>query len=365
MFAVVDVAMRTLPSLPIVRLASGYDIPRLIVGTWQLSEGHHVDSHNTGDLLESWLSMADAGLTVFDCADIYTGVEQMLGKLVRRYRTRQAESGGPQIRVHTKFVPDREVLPTISKAYTERIIDRSLRRLGVERLDLVQFAWWDYRVPGYVETARWLHELVEAGKIRYVGATNFDEARLTEIVDAGVSIVSHQVQYSLLDHRPEGGMAEFCRERGIQLLCYGSLAGGFLSVRWLGEPEPTGVLANRSLVKYKLIIDEFGGWTAFQKLLAAAHHIATKRGVSIGNVAVRYVLNQSQVGAAIVGARNSEHLRDNLRTLSLELDDEDTQTLRTLTEGRGPAGPVFGLEREPGGDHAAIMRYNLNRAAAD
>ncbi len=95
------------------------------------------------------------------------------------------------------------------------------------------------------------------------------------------------------------------------------------------------------------------------------HDIATKHGVSVSNVATRYVLDRPQVGAAIVGARNGAHVRENLRALRLALDDEDTERLRKLTEGRGPSGPVFGLEREPGGEHAAIMRYNLNRAATD
>ena len=353
------------PSVQRIQLARGYEVPRLIVGTWQLSEGHYVESLDTEDTLNALSSAADAGLTAFDCADIYTGVEDLLGEFLRRSRTRVGEGVRSPIRIHTKFVPDRDDLRDISKTYTERIIDRSLRRLGVERLDLVQFGWWDYGVPRYVETALWLHELVRAGKIRHVGATNFDVLRLKQIMDAGVPVVSHQVQYSLLDHRPESGMVEFCRERGIHLLCYGTLAGGFLSPRWLGVSEPRAALSNRSLTKYKLILDESGGWVAFQELLRAVHDIATKRGVSIGNVATQYVLDRPGVGAAIVGARNSAHLRDNLRTLALELDEEDTSTLRELTTHRGPAGDVYTLERKPDSAHAAIMRYNLNRAAAD
>ena len=243
--------------------------------------------------------------------------------------------------------------------------DRSLRRLGVERLDLVQFGWWDYDVPRYVETACWLHELMLAGKIHQLGATNFDVPRLTELVDAGVPIVTHQVQYSLLDHRVDRGMVELCRERKIHLLCYGTLAGGFLSGKWLGLPEPRAALPNRSLTKYKLIIDEFGGWTAFQELLGVVHDIAAKHAVSIGNVATRYVLDRPQVGAMIVGARSGEHFRDILSTLGLALDEDDTSTLRGLTAHRGPAGDVYSLEREADGVHAAIMRYNLNRSAPD
>ncbi len=318
---------------------------------------------NKDDVLDAFARIADAGLTAFDCADIYTGVEELLGEFLRARRFGAREQS--QIRVHTKFVPDREALPQITKRYTEGIIDRSLRRLGVEQLDLVQFGWWDYEVPGYVETAVWLQDLARSGKIAYIGLTNFDTTRLRQIVDAGVQLVSHQVQYSLLDTRPSGNMAAFCREQGIHLLCYGTLAGGFMSARWLGVGDPGTDLPNRSLTKYKLIIDECGGWTAFQDLLRSLHEIATKHDINIGTVATRFVLDRPQVGAAIVGARNDTHLMDNLRTLDLELDNEDSSRLAKLATRNRLRGDVYGLERQPEGVHAAVMRYNLNREATD
>jgi aryl-alcohol dehydrogenase-like predicted oxidoreductase len=234
--------------------------------------------------------------------------------------------------------------------------------LGVERLDLVQLAWWDYSVPGYVEAAGHLAELQRAGKVRQLGATNFDTPRLAEILDANVPVVAHQVQYSLLDHRPENGMVDLCRDRGVQLLCYGSLAGGFLTDRWLGAAEPDEPLANRSLTKYKLIIDDFGGWGLFQELLSALRGVADKHGVEIGAVAIRYVLDRPQVGAAIVGARNARYLHKNLDAFAFELDENDIGQIElVLSRHTGPVGEPFELERVPGGRHASIMRYNLNR----
>ncbi len=336
-------------------------VPQIIVGAWQFSAGHNVHSAETDDPIETFARHADAGFTAFDCADIYTGVEDLLGQFLHWYSALPDRSDRTRIRIHTKFVPDRDILSTISKTYTERIIDRSLKRLGVECLDLVQFAWWDYTIPGYVETASWLHELQSAGKIHQIGATNFDVRRLREIVDAGVPVVSHQVQYSLLDHRPEKSMADFCRTRGIHLLCYGTLAGGFLTDRWLGRPEPSGTLANRSLTKYKLMIDEFGGWDAFQELLRLLDGIAVDQGVSIGNVATRYVLARPQVAAAIVGASSTKHLQENLRLMSLRLDERDIDRLREFAVPRSAKGDVYDLEREPESIHASIMRYNLNR----
>ena len=212
------------------------------------------------------------------------------------------------VQVHTKYVPDLDRLPTHSRADVVRGVDRSLARLGVERLDLVQLHWWDYDVPGYVEAAAWLDELRRAGKIRHVGLTNFDQTRLEEIVAAGVPIVSHQVQYSVLDRRPADGMATLCARHGIGLLCYGALAGGFLSERYLGRADPAAPLENRSLVKYRLIIDEFGGWDRFQEMLAALGAVAARHGVGIGAVAIRWVLDQPGVSGVIVGARHARHL---------------------------------------------------------
>src|SRR5688572_27451096 len=171
----------------------------------------------------------DAGITTFDCADIYTGVEVLIGGWLKQ---RRQSGGAAAVQVHTKYVPDLDRLPTHSRTDVVRGIDRSLARLGVDALDLVQLHWWDYDVPGYVEAALWLNELRTAGKICHVGLTNFDRPRLAEIAGAGVPVVSHQVQYSVLDRRP-AAMASDCASRGIGLLCYGSLAGGFLSERWL------------------------------------------------------------------------------------------------------------------------------------
>jgi len=334
-------------------LAPGYTVPRIISGGWQLSQGHRQAAVDADVAVRQLQRLVEAGLTAFDCGDIYLGVETLLGKLLEV---------SADVQVHTKFVPDRDDLSPIDKKHVERIIDRSLHRLGVERLDLVQFAWWDYEVPRYVETALWLDEQRRAGKIRLLGATNFDVPHLAEIVAAGVPLVAHQVQYSLLDRRPERGMVEFCRQHGIQLLAYGTLGGGFLSERYLDRPDPEPPLANRSLVKYRLMIDELGGWDRFQDLLGALARIASRHGVSIANVATRWTLERTGVAAAIVGAFDAGHLDDNLRVFAVELTEEDRQSLEPFADA-GPAGDVYAAERVRDGRHAAIMKYNLNRQA--
>jgi aryl-alcohol dehydrogenase-like predicted oxidoreductase len=338
-----------------VELAPGYDISRVIKGGWHLAGDHGVIDPDQA--MRDMAAFVEAGITTFDCADIYTGVEALIG----RFRGRYPALAG-RVQVHTKFVPDLRELAQVDAGYVERGIDRSLRRLGTERLDLVQFHWWDYAVPGYVEAAVELAGLRDKGKIANIGVTNFDVPRLTEILDAGVPVVTLQTQYSVLDARPDNGMIDLCRDRGIVLLCYGTVAGGFLSERWLGRPDPGSELANRSLIKYKLIIDDFGGWEFFQELLCALAKIAAKHGCDLATVASRVVLDWDRVSAVIVGATNVAHLAHNIQIETVRLDVCDTGAIRAvLQRRRGPEGDVYSLERDRGGRHGRIMKYDLHQ----
>ena len=340
---------------PRIALADGFEISRIIKGGWHLAGGH--GAVDPAGAQRDMAAFVEAGITTFDCADIYIGVEQLIGEFRRHY-----PEHARRIQIFTKFVPDLEDLANITRGYVETVIDRSLLRLGLEKLDAVQFHWWDYSIPGYVETAIELQRQQRAGKIARLSATNFDVPHLSEIVSAGVRIATHQVQYSLLDARPELHMAEYCRSQGIALLCYGTVAGGFLSERWLERPEPSGELPNRSLTKYRLIIDEFGGWAHFQLLLAALDQVARKHSTDVATVAIRAVLDRPGVAAAIVGATNSSHLPSHLQIGSLTLDSTDQAMLANAVKTRtGPLGDVFALERDRSGKHGRIMKYDLSR----
>ena len=347
-------------AIPRYDLSPVHNISRVIKGGWQLAGGHgNIERERA---LEDMRSYVQAGITTFDCADIYTGVEELIGEFLHRHHEELHNGTLPEVQVHTKYVPDLDSLPTLTKQDVERIIDRSLQRLGVERLDLVQFHWWDYDVPGYVEAATHLRELQDAGKIKHIGVTNFDVPHLREILDAGVPVVSNQVQYSVLDRRPERGMVELCQRHSISLLCYGTAAGGFLSDRYLGAPEPEPPFENRSLTKYKLIIEDFGGWELFQRLLTTLRRIADKHEASIAVVATRYILQKDQVGAAIVGVRHAGHLPDTLRLFNFQLDENDLAAIERVTDAAtGPVGDVYSAERSKGSKHAVIMKYNLNK----
>jgi aryl-alcohol dehydrogenase-like predicted oxidoreductase len=279
--------------------------------------------------------------------------------LLRDLRNSHRDPGTVQI--HTKYVPDRSTLATLGRADVAAAIEGSLARLGVERLDLVQLHWWDYDQSRFVEVAGWLSELRGEGKIRCLGTTNFDSLHLENLVTAGIPIVTNQSQYSLLDRRVEENMTGLCRRNGIGLLCYGALAGGFLTDTYLGVPEPHPPFANRSLTKYRLIIDEFGGWDLLQDLLEVLHDVAARHATTIAAVATRWVLDRDPVSAVMIGVRSDAHLDGNLQVFNLRLEDEDRDRItRVLARAEGPTGDPFELERRPGRPHAKIMWTDLN-----
>jgi aryl-alcohol dehydrogenase-like predicted oxidoreductase len=342
-----------------IELRPGYRISRVIRGNWQLAGGHGAVEREGA--LQALQAAFDAGLTTFDCADIYTGVEEMIGAFRARLLNARGAEALARLKVHTKLVPDLDRLAGLDRAYLESIVDQSLRRLGVEQLDLVQFHWWDYAIPGAIEAMVRLAEIARAGKIRFLGATNFDTAHTRAMLEAGVPLVSMQTQYSLLDARPENGLADLCRGNEVALLCYGTVAGGFLGDRWLGAPQPEGALENRSLTKYKLIIDEFGGWDLFQALLAACRRVADRHGVDIATVASRFVLDRPGVAAVIVGGRSAAHAAANAAIADLGLTQQDRAEIGAILARRqGPSGDTYTLERDRSGRHGAIMKYNLN-----
>jgi aryl-alcohol dehydrogenase-like predicted oxidoreductase len=350
-------------AVAMIELKPGYTISRVIRGGWQLAGGHGpIDRANAvSDLVAAF----DAGISTFDCADIYTGVEELYGEFRARLRNERGEDAAAQVKVHTKLVPDLAILPRITRADVERIVDTSLRRLRMSALDLVQFHWWDYDEPRWLDVLGWLDQLRLKGKIRNIGGTNFDAAHVAAILEAGIPLLSLQVQYSLLDHRPESGLADLCQKHRVALLCYGSVAGGFVSDRWLSAPEPTGALENRSLVKYKLIVDDFGGWRLFQELLTSLRRIADRHACDIATIASRYVLERPGVAAVIVGARTRAHLAGNVAVSSVALDAADHAAIAAVVErGSGPSGEVYALERDRASRHGSIMKYNLNAKAS-
>jgi len=304
---------------PRIELGPGLEVPRVLTGLWQVADmerdGKSLDPDTAGRALGAY---ADAGFDAFDMADHYGSAEILVGRYL-------AKAGPAHARAFTKWCPTPG--PMTPDVVREGVRQR-LERLGLPRVDLLQFHWWQYRHPGYLDAMIELDRLRREGHIGHLGLTNFDTDHLRLLLTHGIPVVSNQVSFSLLDRRAAGRMTDVCRELGVKLLAYGVLAGGFLSDRWVGRPEPTEI-PDWSKSKYKRFIDTVGGWNAVQRVLAAAKIVAVEHGVSVANVAARWVLEQEAVGAVIIGARlgEREHRGDNLALFGFALDAADTAGL--------------------------------------
>src|SRR5262245_169131 len=289
-------------------------ISRLLNGLWQVSGAHGAIDRRAA--VEDMFAYHDAGFTTWDLADHYGPAEDFIGEFRRRMAANRGVEALGGIQAFTKWVPEPG---RMTRQIVEENIQVSLRRMGVDTLDLLQFHWWDYGNTNYLEALHYLDELRNEGKIRHLALTNFDTEHLQIIVEHGIRIVANQVQYSLIDRRPEVRMSQFCQAYGIQLLTYGTVGGGLLTERYLGQPEPArSVLATASLRKYKQMVDAWGGWGLFQELLSGLKRIADKHQVSLANVAARFILDRPAVGGVIIGARLgvAEHREENARSFN-------------------------------------------------
>ncbi|KAK1263875.1 hypothetical protein QJS04_geneDACA008436 [Acorus gramineus] len=280
------------------------EICRVLNGMWQTSGGWgRIDRDAAVDAM---LRYADAGLGTFDMADHYGPAEDLYGIFINRVRR-----------------------------------DRPAEMLNEVR-------GWDYSNSGYLDALKHLADLKEEGKIKTLALTNFDTERLHIIVENGIPVVSnqaltkaldpYQVQHSIVDMRPQQRMAELCQLTGVKLITYGTVMGGLLSEKFLDAnisiPFAGPPLNTPSLQKYKRMVDAWGGWNLFQVLLQTLKKVATKHGVSISTVAVRYILDQPSVAGSMIGVRLglSDHIQDTNAIFSLVLDDEDMNSIAEVSK---------------------------------
>ena len=311
----------TLPDSSRFQFTEDMEICRILNGMWQVSGGHGPIDRAAS--VEDMFPYVEEGFTTWDLADHYGPAEDLVGE----FRRRLVDDKGPQalekVQAFTKWVPSPGPM---TRGVVALAMDVSLRRMATDCLDLLQFHWWDYKDESYLDALSHLSNLRDEGKIRHVALTNFDTERLKRITGHGIKIVSNQVQFSLVDRRPEVEMVKLCLDQGIHLLAYGTLCGGLLSDNYLGAPEPRRAnLRTASLSKYKQMVDAWGGWELFQELLQALKIVADKHEVSVANVAVRYVIDRPAVAGAIVGVRlgASEHRADTAKVFSFNLDQQD------------------------------------------
>jgi aryl-alcohol dehydrogenase-like predicted oxidoreductase len=305
-------------------LAPGLNICRVLNGMWQVAGGHgRIDPQAAISDMEKY---HETGFTTWDLADIYGPAEDFIGEFRKRLPPQERQ----RLLALTKWVPDPQ---RIVRQTAQAGIERSLHRMGTETLDLVQFHWWDYNNPYYMDALKYLSDLRDEGKVRHIGLTNFDSERMQIMKEAGLRIVSNQVQYSIVDSRPEVKMTRFCTDNDSSLLAYGTICGGLLSEKYLGKPEPSSSdLDTHSLRKYKRMVEAWGGWGLFQDLLSALKQIAQNHGVGIANVATRYILDKPAVAGVIIGARLgiTDHRDDNARVFQFKLSQDDTNRIEEV-----------------------------------
>ncbi|MFL4471695.1 aldo/keto reductase [Tateyamaria armeniaca] len=311
------------------RTTIGRDVPirRLITGLWQMADqerdGKPFDLDKAAEAL---LAYARSGFDTFDMADHYGSAEIVAG-MVRKAMT---EAGEAPPTLLTKWCP---APGPMSADVVRQGVETALDRLQVDCVDVMQFHWWQYQSPEYLDAFEHLMRLREEGMIREIGLTNFDAAHLRMLIQHGIEIASNQICFSLLDRRAARDLSEVASANNVAILAFGTLCGGFLSKRWVGADEPTDI-PDWSRMKYKRFIGANGGWKPFQDLMGVLNGVADKHGVSVSNVASAWVLDHDAVRATIIGARlgEAEHRQDNLNALSLHFDDEDRDAIKAATD---------------------------------
>jgi aryl-alcohol dehydrogenase-like predicted oxidoreductase len=326
--------------LPTYRIGSDLTICRILNGMWQVAGGHGYIDHEKA--IEDMIRYHDSGFTTWDLADIYGPAEDLIGEFRRRLQKLRGKEELDRIQALTKWVPHPG---KITRSTVIENIDRSLHRMNVSSIDLLQFHWWDYNNPYYMDALKYLADLRNNGIIKNIGLTNFDTDRIQIMLDADLPIVSNQVQYSIMDRRPEVKMIPFCHRHDIKLLAYGSLCGGLLSDDYFGRKKPSAdELDTLSLRKYYQMIDAWGGWDLFQELLSNLKAIAHKHKVSIANIATRYILDNSAVAGVIIGTRLGivNHRDNNQQVFNLKLDRSDLDVIDAVCKKSNNLFEVIG-----------------------
>lgn len=265
----------------------------------------------------------DAGINFFDTANSYSdgSSEEIVGRALRDYARRD------EVVIATKvYFPMSNLQAGLSRAKIMQSIDDSLQRLGTDYVDLLQIHRWDYETP-LEETLEALHDVVKAGKVRYIGASSmyawqFAKALYTADLHGWTRFVSMQDQYNLIQREEEREMLPLCAAEGIAVLPWSPLARGRLTRPW---GETTARLVSDQVGKN--LYDETEGIDAIIAERVAS--IAQERGVSRAQVALAWLLSKPVVSAPIIGASRHEHLEEAIAAVDLELTQAEVAELET------------------------------------
>ena len=297
-------------------------IAPLAVGAWSWGERRYwgyEEDFGPRDVVDAFAASADAGLDLFDTAEVYGDgeSEKILGWLVRKR--------GVPVAVATKFA----LLPGRDARTLPRALDASLRRLGLPRVDLYQIHWPDRAQASVAALMDGLADAVAAGKARAVGVSNFGAAEMREahalLARRGVPLASNQVRYSLLHRAPEAdGVVDACRELGVTLLAYSPLAQGILTGKYAPGREPVGPRAGHAEFTASGL-EAAGALVELLVAIGATHGAARPE-----QVALAWLLAKGVV--PIAGAKTGEQARINAGALAIQLGADEVAALDRASE---------------------------------
>jgi len=307
-----------------------------VFGLGTMTFGAESDEPTSHAILDHYV---EAGGKFIDTADVYSqGVsEEFIGRWLRKNGRRDELS----IATKARFRMGNHSAGA-GHAYLEQAIEASLTRLGVDVIDLYQMHAWDPETP-LEETLGTLNGLVESGKVRAIGVSNYTGWQLERAVmiarhEAWAPIVSLQPQYSLLSREIELELLPVCLEENLSVFPWSPLGGGWLTGKYSATDRPSG--------ETRLGEDPNRGVEAYDRrntgrtwdVLAAVGSIASTRGVTMSQVALNWVRNRPGVTSVLLGCRTVAQLEDNLGSLTWNLGDEE---MTILTEISAPGIPIY------------------------
>jgi aryl-alcohol dehydrogenase-like predicted oxidoreductase len=325
-------------------LTKGLDISVFGLGT--MTFGHESDEVTAHELLDRYV---DAGGRFIDTADVYTrGVSE---EIIGRWLADRGRPDGLVVATKARFsMSDDPADRGAGREHLRRALDASLQRLGVDVIDLYQIHAWDPLTP-IDETLETLDEFVCDGRVRHVGVSNFlawqlERAVLTAAQQGWAPVVSLQPQYNLLARDIEYEILPLCLDRGIGILPWSPLGGGWLTGKYSRTDRPTGATRlgedpNRGLEAYDVRNVE-RTW----EVLDAVGTIAQERGVTMGQVALNWLRRRPGVASVLLGCRTVAHLDDNLSALEWDLSDAEMETLNRVSAPGISTYPYGFLENE-------------------
>lgn len=298
-----------------------------VVGLGGNTFGRYADEAATARIVHHAL---DLGINFFDTADVYSGgvSEQYLGQALRDRRDRALIA--TKVAMKTGEGPNDAGL---SRQHITDGVERSLRRLGVDHIDLLQTHTWDPETPAS-ETMRALDDLVRAGKVRYLGCSNYAAWQLTEALwmadrHGYAPFIAVQPRYNLFDRAIERELMPACRRLGVGIIPYSPLAGGILTGKYLGGQRPTGA---RGLDQPGFFERQLVGHD--EAAVARLAEWAGQHGRTVGELAVAWLASHPEVSSIIAGATSAEQVEANARAAEWSLTTDEVDAVGELT---GPA----------------------------